>query len=333
MTGRLVGLQAQVPTDPYIGLWSRIDGFRPEELSDLIAERAAVRAGLLRSTIHLVSADDALAIQPLTQAVFAGVFRSQFAKSMGPDAVLDDVVAAGRELLLRAPRTRAALAIELGPHWPGTEPAILAHAVVHHLPLVQIPPRGLWGGSGQPTWALTPEWIGREQTDGDPDALVLRYLAAFGPASTADVRTWSRLTGLREVVARLKPDLRAFRDEAGRELLDVVDGPLPDPATPAPPRFLPQYDNVFLSHADRMRTFDGTGAAWDVPSRSATGALFVDGFYRAPWLLDGETLRVEGFRLLPGEGEDVRSAVEAEGQALLSFLVPGAAEPFVTLRA
>jgi len=281
MTGRLVGLQSQVPTDPYIGLWSRIEGFRPEELSDLIAERAAVRAGLLRSTIHLVSADDALAIQPLTQAVFAGV-------------------------------NRVALAAELGPRWPGTEPAILAHAVVHHLPLVQIPPRGLWGGSGQPTWALTPEWIGREQTDGDPDALVLR---------------------LREVVARLKPDLRTFRDEAGRELLDVVDGPLPDPATPAPPRFLPQYDNVFLSHADRMRTFDGTGAAWDVPSRSATGALFVDGFYRAPWLLDGETLRVEGFRLLPGETEDVRLAVEAEGQALLSFLVPGAAEPFVTLRA
>ena len=155
---------------------------------------------------------------------------------------------------------------------------------------MQIPPRGLWGGSGQPTWALTPEWIGREQADGDPDALVLRYLAAFGPASTADVRTWSRLTGLREVVARLKPDLRTFRDEGGRELLDVADGPLPDPATPAPPRFLPQYDNLFLSHADRMRTFDGTGAAWDVPSRSATGALFVDGFYRAPWLLDGETL-------------------------------------------
>ena len=111
MTGRLVGLQAQVPTDPYIGLWSRIEGFRPEELSDLIAERAAVRVGLLRSTIHLVSADDALAIQPLTQAVFAGVFRSQFAKSMGPDAVLDDVVAAGRRPAPRAPRTRAALAV------------------------------------------------------------------------------------------------------------------------------------------------------------------------------------------------------------------------------
>jgi hypothetical protein len=229
-----VGLQAQVPSDPYVGLWSRIEGFRPEELSDLIAQRAAVRAGLLRSTIHLVSAGDALAIQPLTQAVFAGVFRSQFARSMGSDASLDDVVAAGRALLMEAPRTRAALAAELGPRWPGTEPAILAHAVVHHLPLLQIPPRGLWGAGGQPTWALTPEWVSREQADADPDALVLRYLAAFGPASTADVRTWSRLTGLREVV---------------------------------------------------------------------------------------------------GERDDVRSAVETEGQALLTLLAPGAAEPRVTLRA
>jgi hypothetical protein len=125
MIERLVGLQAQVPSDPYVGLWSRIEGFRPEELSDLIAQRAAVRAGLLRSTIHLVSAGDALAIQPLTQAVFAGVFRSQFARSMGSDASLDDVVAAGRALLMEAPRTRAALAAELGPRWPGTEPAIL----------------------------------------------------------------------------------------------------------------------------------------------------------------------------------------------------------------
>jgi hypothetical protein len=234
MIERLVGLQAQVPSDPYVGLWSRIEGFRPEELSDLIAQRAAVRAGLLRSTIHLFSAGDALAIQPLTQAVFAGVFRSQFARSMGSDASLDDVVAAGRALLMEAPRTRAALAAELGPRWPGTEPAILAHAVVHHLPLLQIPPRGLWGAGGQPTWALTPEWVSREQADADPDALVLRYLAAFGPASTADVRTWSRLTGLREVV---------------------------------------------------------------------------------------------------GERDDVRSAVETEGQALLTLLAPGAAEPRVTLRA
>ena len=214
MTGRLVGLQAQVPTDPYIGAverGSRASGRRSSAISSRSAPRSAQGSCARRSTSS--PRDDALAIQPLTQAVFAGVFRSQFAKSMGPDAVLDDVVAAGRELLLEAPRTRAALAIELGPRWPGTEPAILAHAVVHHLPLVQIPPRGLWGGSGQPTWALTPEWIGREQTDGDPDALVLRYLAAFGPATTADVRTWSRLTGLREVVARLKPDLRTFRDE------------------------------------------------------------------------------------------------------------------------
>ena len=320
MVERLVGLQAQEPPDPYVGLWSRIHGFRPQELSDLIEGRRAVRAQLMRGTIHLVSQRDLLSIQPLTLPVLAGQFRSVFAKQLGAATVLEHVVEAGRELLAQAPRTRAELGRLLAARWPDTEPSVLGHAVAHHLPLVQLPPRGQWGRSGPATLALTSDWVAGEAQP-DIDRLVLRYLAAFGPASAADVRTWSRLTGLRPVIERLRPGLRTFRDERGRELLDVPDGPLPDPDTPAPPRFLPQYDNAALSHDDRTRILGGARWPFGTPG-GLVGSVLVDGFYRAPWRLDGSTLRVEGFALLPREGRGVAAAVRAEGEALVNILRP-----------
>jgi hypothetical protein len=313
MVERLVGMQAQVPGDPYVGLWSRIEGFRPEELSAPIESRAAVRAQVMRSTIHLVSARDCLALQPLAAPILARTFRSPFAGRMG-GATLRDVVAAGRALLAERPLTRAELAKLLAPRWPGAEPTALAHAVTFHLPLVQTTPRGLWGESGQARWALTEDWLG-EPLDHDArvDDYVLRYLRAFGPATTADIRTWSGLTGLAEVVKRLRPRLRALRDEAGRELLDVEDGLVPDPESPAPPRFLPEYDNVVLSHADRSRIVAHAGPGHP---------LLVDGFYTASWRLDGSTLTVTRVRR-------EHDAIEDEGLRLLEFLAPGAPAPRV----
>jgi Winged helix DNA-binding domain len=322
MIERLVGMQAQEPPDPYVGLWTRLEGFAPPQLSVLIEGRQAVRAGLMRGTIHLVSAPDLLAIQPLTLPILAGQFRSIFAKHLGAGAALEDVVRAGRELLLEAPRTRAELGRLLAPLFPDTDASILGHAVVHHVPLVQVPPRGLWGRSGQATWALTPEWVGDERGEADIDRLVLRYLAAFGPATAADVRTWSRITGLRAVIDRLRPGLRTFRDERGRELLDVPDGPLPDPETPAPPRFLPAYDNVLLSHDDRSRVTSRNLSYAPIPTGRFVGSLLVDGFLRAMWKFEDSVLSVDGFALAPGEGGAVADAVVAEGEALLEMLAP-----------
>src|SRR4051794_9788976 len=246
MVDRLVGMQAQVPANPYLGLWSRIEGFRPEELSELIAGRSAVRAQLMRSTIHLVSARDCLALQPITAPVLARTFQSPFAPRLG-GAHLDDVVAAGIELLAERPLTRAELAELLAPRWPDAAPSALAHAVTFHAALVQTTPRGLWRESGQARWALTGSWLDASLDRAAPvDAFVLRYLRAFGPATTADVRTWSGLTGLREVMDRLRPQLRTFHDQRGRELLDVPDGAFADLEAPAPPRFLPEYDNAAL---------------------------------------------------------------------------------------
>ena len=280
---RLVGMQAQVPTDPYIALWSRIEGFDPMELSDLIEGRRAVRAGLMRSTIHLVSARDALYIEPLTRPLLRRMFNSPFGKQIG-DADPEEVAAAGMELMREAPRTRAELAELLAPRWPDAVPAALSAAATFFNPIVQVPPRALWGQKGQARWAPLEQWLG-EQLDPSvtADDLVLRYLAAFGPASTSDLRTWCGITGLREVVDRLRPRLRSFRDENGKELLDVPDGPLPAPDTPAPPRFLPEYDNIGLSHADRSRLFAGPGPGGSLPRAKWKGTVLVDGFYRANW--------------------------------------------------
>jgi hypothetical protein len=329
MIERLVGMQAQEPENPYVALWSRLEGFRAAELSELIAGRRAARAALMRATIHLVSARDCLAIHPLTLPVLARVFKSPWSGGLA-GAELDEVVAAGRELLDERPRTRAELAELLSPRWPDADPKALAHAVTYHTPLVQVPPRGLWGRSGQATWAPAEDWLGAElERDATPDALVLRYLAAFGPATVADARTWSGFTGLREVFERLRPRLRTLRDENGRALFDVPDGPLPDPDTPAPPRFLPEYDNVALSHEDRSRILSGLGPGRTLPTGRWTGTLLVDGFYRANWKIvtgDGAaTLTIDRFATRPGDPPDMIEEIEAEGARLLEFVAP--AEP------
>jgi len=332
MVERLVGMQAQVPSNPYVALWARLRDFDPRELSDLIAGRGAVRAQLMRSTIHLVSARDALALHGLTGPVLARMFagQAQFLRAMVAAGVgLEAVVAAGRALLAEAPRTRAELAETLGPRWPEVAPATLAQAVTFNSALVQVPPRGLWRESGAARWALTEAWLGAAP-DPEPsiDAVVLRYLAAFGPATAADVRTWSGFTGLRPVIDRLRPQLRSFRDEQGRELLDVPDAPRPDPATPAPPRFLPEYDNLGLSHADRARLFNGLGPGLPFPTGTWIGSLYADGFYRAWWKLtehDGvATLAVDRFTPAASDPAGTQDEIAAEGERLLRFLAPEA---------
>jgi len=321
---RIVGMQAQVPTDPYTALWSRIEGFQPQELSEHIAERRAVRAvTLMRTTIHLVSARDALAIRPLIQPVAERAWRhSPFARSLaGVD--IDAVVAASLALLAERPHVPRDLGRRLAEHWPDRDANSLGYVSRFLVPLLQPPPRGLWGAGGLAYVETMERWLGRP-LDPDPslDDLVLRYLAAFGPATAKDVQTWSWLTGIREVLERLRPQLRTFRDERGRELFDVPDGPFPDPDTPAPVRFLPEYDNIALSHDDRTRVVDRTFAEpiW------LRGSILVDGFIRGTWRIDtkrrASTLTIRLFdSLTPADHADVG----AEAERLAAFLVPGSA--------
>jgi len=332
---RLVGLQAQVPVDPYVALWTRLEEFEPEELSRLISRREAVRLPLLRTTLHLATARDSLSMRPLLQPVLERGFRSGspfWRQLAGID--LDALLAAGRELVEERPRTTAALARLLHERWPDRDPTSLSYAIRYLVPLVQVPPRGLWGGGGQATWTTLEAWLGRPlSADGSLDELVIRYLAVFGPASIMDVRTWSWLTEVREVMERLRPRLRVFRDERGRELFDLPDAPRPDPATPAPVRFLPQYDNITLSHDDRSRVIRDEHRRRLLADTNATfGSVLVDGFVAATWKIVREggvrSMRIQP--LEPLEKPDA-TAVADEGTRLMAFLIPGGGD--VELRA
>jgi hypothetical protein len=310
----LVGMQAQEPLDPYVGLWSRIEGFDPQELSTLIEERRAVRGSTLRTTLHLMTARDFLTLRPVLQDVLERAWRgSPFAKDLvGVD--LEELVAAGRALVEAEPLTTAQLAGALASRWPDRKPNSLAYASRFLLPIVQVPPRGLWGKKAGPRATMAQVWLGEPLgTDTEPDEAVLRYLAAFGPATVADIRIWSWLTGLREVVERLRPRLRTYRDEAGRELFDVEDGLIVDPDVPAPIRFLPQYDNVFLSHDDRSRILV---ERMTIPDLVWRGGVLVDGFVSGAWRIRREkgraTMTIElvtpvtGARLVELEQEATR---------------------------
>jgi hypothetical protein len=318
----LVGMQAQVPAPPYVGLWTRLAHFRPEKLSALVADRQAVRIALLRGTIHLVTARDCLGLRPVLQPVFdRGIATGQWGKALsGLD--LAAVAAAGRALVEEQPRTFDQLGKLLAPRWPDRDPAALAQAVRAYLPLVQVPPRGLWGRSGSAAHTTAEHWLGRPlSAEPAPDRMLLRYLAAFGPASLADMTKWCGLTGLREVVDRLRPDLSVLRDGRGTELYDLPGAPRPDPQTPVPVRFLPEFDNVLLSHADRTRVLsDADRARVFTVNGQVRGTVLVDGFVHGAWRIAGAgRLEVEPFRALSTKDS---AALIAEGHRLLAFAAP-----------
>jgi hypothetical protein len=315
---RLVAMQAQVPQAPYVGLWSRLDRFRPEELAQLITDRGAVRMPLMRATVHLVTARDAVALRALVQPVMAGRFAStSFGKSLqGIDA--DELLEAGRARLEEQPRTRAELSALLHERWPEYDPVALAQAISYLVPAVQVPPRGVWGASGQATWTTTDAWLG------DPpvaavslDELVVRYLGAFGPATPADAQTWSGLTGLREVFERLRPRLRTFRDEDDRELFDLPDAPRPSPDTLAPARFLPEFDNVLLAHADRTRVIADEHRKRVIRAGEVDPVALVDGFVAGRWRRKNRGIVVEW---LGDVKRTARQQVEDEARRLEAFL-------------
>jgi hypothetical protein len=329
----LVGMQAQAPNPPYVGLWARLKDFHTDELARLILDRRAVRIALMRNTIHLVTARDCLALRPLVQPVFDRDLYANRNHRAGIEGLdVEALVAAGRALLEERPRTAKEVGMLLQERWPDRDPASLARAIRHLVPLVQVPPRGIWGKSGQAAHTTAEAWLGRP-LDPDPllDEMVVRYLGAFGPATVKDVQTWSGLTRLGEVVERIRPRLLTFRDEHGKELFDLPDAPRPDPDTVSPPRFLPEFDNLILSHADRTRIIANDYRKVIASKNGMVPAtVLVDGFVRGMWKTERTrgkaTLVIEPFEPLSREDRD---ALAEEGEQLVRFVAePEGTETF-----
>jgi hypothetical protein len=316
----LVGMQAQLPLNPYLGLWSRLEGFDPDSLSQLMLDRKVVRIVVMRGTLHLVSADDCLLLRPLAQPVLDReiVHHSEYGPTLaGID--LDPVLAFARPLLAKGPLTGAELRAALQQRFPVYNPAALAFACRNRLAIVQVPPRGIWGRNAQIRTTTAESWLGRPLvTRPSIDDVIVRYLGAFGPASVADMSAWSGLTGMRQVAERLRPRLTTFRDERGKELFDLPDAPRPDADTPAPPRFLPEYDNVLLSHAERTRVApDPIRKRLSGGPAPVRGSVLYDGFLFGTWHTDNGTLAVTHVGRLPKRAS---TALAEEGRRMLRFI-------------
>jgi hypothetical protein len=321
---RLVGMQAQAPTAPYFGLWSRLYGFDQEELSELLRSRKVVRIALMRSTLHLVSDRDCLTLRPWLQPVLERSLKGSFGKQLN-ELDLHELAAQGRALVEAEPRTFNELGKKLSEHWPDREPAALTAAVRTMVPLVQLPPRGIWGMSGQAKHTSMEAWLGQPlSTLSASENTVLRYLAAYGPATTKDIQVWSGITRLNVVMEKLRPHLITFRDEQGKELFDLPNAPRPKGDIPAPPRFLGEFDNMLLSYADRTRIMDETYRKRVFTENGIIrSTILVDGFVRGTWKMKRErgkaVLIIEPFKRLSAQEHN---DLTEEGARLLSFTAP-----------
>ncbi|QFG26344.1 winged helix DNA-binding domain-containing protein [Actinomadura sp. WMMB 499] len=330
--GRLLCMQAQEPKPPFLGLWSRLEGFEASDLRAALHDRSLVRATTMRATLHLMTAADYGAFRETLQPVLDAAMRVLGDRAEGLDAGATADVA--RALLRERPRTFNETRALLKEEFPDVDERALGYAVRMCVPLVMVPTGDRWAFPRASEFALADSWLGfAPAAEPAVDALMLRYLAAYGPASAADAQTWSGLAALGEVFDRLRPRLRVLTDDAGRELFDLPDAPRPDGDVPAPARFLPEFDALVLAHADRRRIIADAHRPSLTTKNLRVRAVFLwDGFARGVWETDYKrrvaTLRLRPFEPLPRAAE---AALTAEGEALLRFLEPAAKETAVTV--
>jgi hypothetical protein len=308
---RLIGLQGQETLPPYLSLHARVAGFDPHAVSRGLEDGSWVRLSSLRGTLHLHTASDALWLRPWLQESLDKQLRNRV--PVPPERVRE----VATEILADGPVEQRELAERLAAQLPGTASDLWVVARVT-MPLVQLPPRGTWGGSGGIVLDDLERWTGGVLKAPTTEDVVRRYLRAFGPASAGDVGYWSGVTGLRPVVMRME-DLVRHQDENGKELFDVADGELADEALPAPVRLLGTYDNVWLSHAGRDRvTGPASRGNWMGRNGGVACTVFVDGWLTGLWrVVDGRVTVVQLFRdLTPGEQAELDEEVERVDQLL-----------------
>ena len=326
MIARLVGLQAQAPDAPYVALWNRLRDYRPDALSAMVAERRLLRLTMMRSTIHLIDRDEGLRFRPLLQPMIMGKVMGAGHRSDLRGMDLDQILDAARSILAGEPLTRAELSRRLTERWPDRDGAQMSFLAIMALPTEQATPRGIWRAADRTRWRLIPEldvWPAPSR-DTVPE-LLRRYLAAFGPASLRDMARWSGLSGLRPVIEAMRPELRPLRGPAGEELFDLPDGVIADPGTPAPVRFLPEFDNILLSHHDRGRILPARHTP-PLPAGDGgrSGTLLIDGMFCGTWGIawhkdDTALLTAAPFAPLTANQAD---ELHQEAAALMAFIAP-----------
>lgn len=323
---RLGGMQAQEPRPPFAGLWSRLEGFAAQDLTAALHDRALVRAMAMRATLHLMSAADyravRAALEPVMEAAMLGALRGRLE---GLD--LERVLPAARELLGGGPQTFAAIRDHLSAAFPRADERALGYAVRTRMALVIEPTGDRWGFPSTPRFALAEPWLGAPVApEPAPEELVRRHLAAFGPATAADVQAWSGLRGLAAVIDGMRDELVELRDEAGRALLDLPGAARPGEDAEAPPRFLPDFDSLVLAHHDRRRVIaDAHRPALTTKNLRVRAVFLWDGFAAGTWTIATArgvaTITLEPFARLP---RGATAALREEGERLAAFLEPGA---------
>ena len=322
---RVAGLQAQWPKLPFMGLWTRLVDFKREDLADALRSRHAVRATMMRGTIHVVSSKDYRAMRGVLQPVLTrGVspVKEHVAKL---DAVA--VLAAARKMF-DTPHTFEEVRDALVAQFPKDNDRALGHLARMMLPLIMVPTDDPWPFPSVAKFQLAESWLGKPILEAtDPSELVLRYFAAFGPASIADAQSWSGLQGLRPVVEKLRPKLRTFRDTRGRELFDLPDAPRPAEDTPAPMRFLPEFDNVLMGYQDRARVLaDAHKPYVFLAGLRVASTVIVDGFVVATWRIDRTKKQsMIGVQLLEKLPKKTVATIEQEAERVVKFMDPEAA--------
>ena len=322
----LVAMQGQVSNAPYLGLWTRLHTFERDSLTQLLESKQVVRASSLRGTLHLLTAEDYVAIHPLLQATLSRNLRLFAGQAQGFE--MEQFVKEMQAYIQAQPRTGVELRAKMEEFFPGMGKQHIADSVKMHLALIQILPAGTWGFTGRPTHIEASAWLGRSLTSPEVGLglhqLILRYLAAFGPASVKDIQTWSGLTGLQSTIDVLKPELRTYRDEQGRVLFDLPDAPLPRAETPAPVHFLPAYDNLVYGYADRRRVIADEHRSFLSSGNIAVTIFLVDGFARGMWKVEQQgaltRLVIEPFEPL---SLVVQNELRKEGARLIRWILDG----------
>jgi hypothetical protein len=309
---KLAGLQAQEAKPPYLALWTRLEGFTRDALHEATVKRAVVRGTMMRGTLHLVSRNDYIAWRQTLQPVLSRISEGLTKNAFDPEPLC----ATAREFFDEQPRPFEALR----ERFPEAHARLMAYTVRLHLPLLNVPDdSAAWSYPINAPFAVAETFLKTKLKPAAPEDFVLRYLAAFGPATPADFQNWSGFASARAIFDALRPKLETFRDEKKRELFDLPKAPRPDEETEAPVRFLPEFDSAILGHADRSRIIsDEHRPLVATKNLRILPTFLVDGFVAGTWSIVKKKLELAPFGKLD---KRTRTALDEEGERLTAFLL------------